>query len=254
MPRMSCCAYHPQTGFVYAAGTSVLSLPHSLSANILNALSSPGGSTGTGTDPSSYYDPTLRFTATNVLPNPVRSNPSSLALICNGSMAIAAVNHSFYTIPADASNVCVKVVSFTQSSQVHPAIVLPILTSNRSALLFVGSGRECTTCMVTHSSSPSSSSKMGMGGGKGSGPNAGIHVSSGTGVNSLLFAAQSSPAGGQGQGAVSLAKPSTVVGGGGSGGVSGDITSLTSPILAAVPVDCGTHTYVFSDFGGRRRC
>jgi hypothetical protein len=46
----------------------------------------------------------------------------------------------------------------------------------------------------------------------------------------------------------------TVVGGGGSGGVSGDITWLTSPILAAVPVDCGTHTYVFSDFGGRRRC
>jgi len=225
MPRMSCCAYHPATGFVYAAGTSVLSLPAPLSATISSAFTQQAG----GTYAASHYHPTLKYTSPNVLPNPVRSNPGALTLICNGTLAIAAVNHSFYAVPAATSNVCVKVVSLTQSSQVHPAIVLPILSTDNSALLFVGSGRECTTCMVTHSLSkaPSKVGKRTV--------NAGIHVSAGTGANSLLF---------EGHEPSSSSTFGSAPSSSSSANVTNDLTSLTSPILSAVPVQCGSQTFV----------
>jgi hypothetical protein len=165
MPRMSCAAYYPTTGFVYAAGTSILSLPPTVQAAIINTLSS-------GTS-AYYHNPVVRYQAANVLPNPVRSSPSALSLVCEGRLAIVAVNNSFYAVSslpqqhyqhhqqqqqqqqvkvsnsANVSSSCIKVLSLTQSSQVHPAIVTPISGTHTSSLIFVASGRECTTCIVS---------------------------------------------------------------------------------------------------------
>lgn len=216
MPRMSCATYHPATGFVYAAGTSILSLPHAVQAAVINALSS-----GTSTY---YHNPIVRYQAVNVLPNPARSNPSALSLVCEGRLAIVAVNNSFYAVSsvpqqqyqqqqsskpynsANSTNSCIKVLSLTQSSQVHPAIVTPISGTHSSPLIFVASGRECTTCIVSLIEGA-------------------IHVSPSSSNNIIS----------------STHNPNSAIH---SNNNNHEIISLTSPILSAVSLSCSHQTYV----------
>ncbi|KAL7444662.1 hypothetical protein ACHAXM_009583 [Skeletonema potamos] len=122
LPRMSCATYHPHTGFVYAAGTGV------------------GGS------------------------------KNAMTLACAGRVAIVAVTNTFYAVPAfldvnvlrnqesmalssqtsnDASWIAslpnvsaTKLLSFAQSSQVHPVIAIEVLedgsTASSSSLAVAG--------------------------------------------------------------------------------------------------------------------
>jgi hypothetical protein len=102
------------------------------------------------------------------LPSPgVRSGQDGLAITAGGRVAVVAVGNSFYAVAgqdADEENTtgstqeqqqlqqqqggdsCVKILSFTQSSQVHPVIVLDVQDDSLDAdwsCLFLASGREC---------------------------------------------------------------------------------------------------------------
>jgi len=259
LPRMSCVAFHPNCGFVYASGTSVMSLspvvirtiaraaggaagggtnstttsgstgvsggagggggkgmksfPHNPFGSTTTNIPTPNNTTIPTITPSHYY-PTIYYEGTNILPSRlggVRSGlDSAMAVVCNGFAVVVAVGNGFYcvsgavcpngfwqhntnttssTIGMDASSgkeggggkkhEVEKVLTFAQSSQVHPAIVVDIPVSppsvdttttnsstatggggstfrgveddgSTSSLIFLASGRECAVVEITY--------------------------------------------------------------------------------------------------------
>ncbi|KAL7543620.1 hypothetical protein ACHAXR_012918, partial [Thalassiosira sp. AJA248-18] len=275
LPRMSCVAYHPSTGFVYAAGTGVYGLPNVAVRAVLAGMVAGGtnegghylphsiaaaggggsgrggasvssshslrqqqrqraGSVGSAIHHHSNTTTTTSTTTAQLLPSPpmalylksshalplpgVRcssgsSNGNSMTLACSGRVAIVAVSNAFYAVPccldvgvlkshvagggasvgsggegqqhlqqphsnlggsSSLPNVsATKILTFAQSSQVHPVIAMEVMTSSSSSsssgvnntssstdtisrylrpitsLLFLASGRECTTLEIT---------------------------------------------------------------------------------------------------------
>lgn len=167
LSRMSCAAYHPDAGYVYAAGTSVYGL----------------STTGTTAVSSSSPPTVLYLGCARSLPSPGARTSSAgghqdMTLCCTGRVAIVAVANAFYAVPgcldltrlggvtnaAQFPNVtATRIASFAQSSQVHPVIVVEILSyvvttkspcakkmpRPISSLLFLASGRECSTVKIT---------------------------------------------------------------------------------------------------------
>ena len=98
----------------------------------------------------------LDFSGT-LLPAPgVRSGPDALIVTAQNRVAVTAVGNSFYAVAASdgdtstadggSSSSLLKLLSFQQSSQVHPAIVLDLQDKSLDAhwsSLFLASGREC---------------------------------------------------------------------------------------------------------------
>jgi len=115
-----------------------------------------GGGGGGGSKSSSRLD----FSGT-LLPAPgVRSGPDALIVTAQNRVAVTAVGNSFYAVAASdgdtntadggssssSSSSLLKLLSFQQSSQVHPAIVLDLQDKSLDAhwsSLFLASGREC---------------------------------------------------------------------------------------------------------------
>ena len=168
LPRMSCCAHRPETGYVYASGTSVRSLPPPAADAVLAGLVADGSSRSTGRRMSTVRQrwravvrspAAVYANADRALPHPgVRpaTGPgSAMALCCAGRVAVVAVSNSFYAVPAHldlnaGSSMGVgefpgsggpslselagglpevraaRVLSFAQSSQVHPVIALEV--------------------------------------------------------------------------------------------------------------------------------
>ena len=186
LPRMTCAAYHPDAGYVYASGTGVYGL---FTIGITTAISS------SISPPIAVY-----LGCARCLPPPGARTSSSgghqdnMTLCCSGRVAIVAVANTFYSVPCYltrsgvgggvSSNVqsvtAMKIASFGQSSQVHPVIVVEILadanslstrasysTSDESlmrpitSLVFLASGRECSTVEITSLPNGSSSSNIG---------------------------------------------------------------------------------------------
>ena len=118
---MSCATFHPSCGFVYAAGRTV------------------GSIVPDGREEKTVFHNTS-------LPSPgARSGQDALQVTCGGKVAVVAVGNSFYAVPEDSQE-SVKLLSFAQSSQVHPVICLDVHDPSVNegwSCLFLASGREC---------------------------------------------------------------------------------------------------------------
>ena len=142
LPRMTCAAYHPDAGYVYASGTGVYGL-------------STIGITTTAIISSSSIPPPIAvyLGCARCLPPPGARTSSSgghqdnMTLCCSGRVAIVAVANAFYSVPCYltrsgvggvglSNNVqsvtAMKIASFAQSSQVHPVIAVEILADANS--------------------------------------------------------------------------------------------------------------------------
>ena len=108
LPRMSCATYHPNCGFVYAAGSSICSLPSravravssSVNGNsnpIANAETSSSVAVDSGTN-----RPTIYYNATDILPSTARSGMDSISPACNGRVIVVAVGNAFYAVSGSA--------------------------------------------------------------------------------------------------------------------------------------------------------
>ncbi len=222
LPRMSNVTYHPNTGYVYALGSSI----YSLSSNIVhviassmsgasNTSSSNGGGGGGNNTVSSSYLPKIYYHNANILPSSSNNSTntdynttttsttnSSLSIICNGHVIILAMkNGSFYAVNGinvneqfwkmklikerrnkiddnddddemmDNQGDVEKVISFQQSSPVHPSISVEIPLSNNdeekndkdilnnknyeedevcTSLLFLASGQKCAIVEILY--------------------------------------------------------------------------------------------------------
>lgn len=193
LPRMSCAAYHPATGIVYAAGRAVTTLssqvwePELLKQKTQHQQQRGGGGYHRGGSQQSDAKNLRRRRSSQFwvyqgqLPALCRSG-KALQLNESGSLAVVAVDHSFYALPGvhveTASStggptstspdyaMSVKILSLTQSpSQVHPVVMCDVddysLTDNSWSCWFLANGRECAVVDVYydayHQGLPSSS-------------------------------------------------------------------------------------------------
>jgi hypothetical protein len=144
LPRMSCATYHPSIGLLYGAGRSIKVLgPETWEEEVKR-----------GTRYATSRSKMLLF-GTNVLPAPgLRSGQDAITLTANAKVAIVVVGNAFYAVAGQEADErqqgpppeCVKILSFAQSSQVHPVIVLDLLDKSLDpdwSSLFLASGREC---------------------------------------------------------------------------------------------------------------
>ncbi|KAL7551985.1 hypothetical protein ACHAWF_015197 [Thalassiosira exigua] len=246
IPRASCAAYHPDAGYVLAAGTGVRGLPAPAAAAVAHALlRTEGGSAATvaaaggararrgGRAPSAAgggggdvderpRPPTAIYRGlSRALPLPgARPSPGgggSLALACAGRCAVVAAGNAFYAVPCQldvgggvggaggaggggaaaagaqrggtgsgagggAGSGTAKILTFAQSSQVHPAIVVEVSSSPSydvlcpgsndvarylrpvTSLLFLASGRECASVEISSVPDPRAAAAAGQGG------------------------------------------------------------------------------------------
>lgn len=110
LPRMSCATYHPSCGYVYAAGTSICSLPHGAvraiaSACKENITSNPSDEVIGSTSTSARLEPatngnrlSVYYNATRILPSAARSGIDSISPACDGRVMIVAVGNAFYAV------------------------------------------------------------------------------------------------------------------------------------------------------------
>ena len=129
LPRMSCATFDSTCGFVYAAGKSVASfVPNNDDMHVFShsvALPSPGA----------------------------RSGQDAIEVTAGGKVAVVAVGNSFYAVSQEETLKSVKLISFAQSSQVHPVIVLDVHDPSVHegwSCLFLASGRECAIVDLHH--------------------------------------------------------------------------------------------------------
>ena len=147
LPRISCATFHPMTGLVYGAGRSI----HVLRSETWEE------EVKRGSRYASSRSKRLVF-GQNILPAPgVRTGQDAMELTANGKVLIAVVGNAFYAIvgqEADerqqggtqVTSENIKVLSFSQSSQVHPVIALDLRDESLDedwSSLFLASGREC---------------------------------------------------------------------------------------------------------------
>jgi hypothetical protein len=114
LPTMSCATYHPNTGFVYAAGKSIRSLPPDVVRTVSSAvaassssssLSHGAGISGDGaflSSSSPNHDilarPKIYYDAVDLLPSEVRSNPDAICTACRGRIVVIACGNTFYAV------------------------------------------------------------------------------------------------------------------------------------------------------------
>ena len=192
LPRLSAAvaAY----GRVYAtAGRSVFTLRVPTSA--LAPLTEPSDRRNSNLNRNKLKNlPQLQF-GPRVWPGPVRCGSDALAVVADGRVVVGCVGHAFYAVAGeeihrdedddedvdemadehfnaraifagsntgggdgDASKTdCVKLVHWTQSSQVHPAVVLDLKDVSLEAdwsCVFLANGRECA-CVDLYYGPPS---------------------------------------------------------------------------------------------------
>jgi hypothetical protein len=167
LPRVSCATYHARCGFVMAGGRRMYSIPPEA---FLETTSSSKRQRARGLSSS----PQIDFSRI-ILPSPgARGGQDALLLTSGGKVAVVAVGNSVYAVAGreggtdkddptlvaaggGSSNAsppeCVRVVSFAQSSQVHPVIVLdiqdPSMDPDWSSLL-CANGRECAVIDIQY--------------------------------------------------------------------------------------------------------
>lgn len=147
LPRISCATFHPLTGLVYGAGRSIQLLgPETWEEEVKRG---------------SRYNLSRSkrlFFGQNILPAPgVRTGQDAIELTANGKVLIAVVGNTFHAVVGQEADErqqggdqetseSIKVLSFSQSSQVHPVIALDLRDESLDddwSSLFLASGREC---------------------------------------------------------------------------------------------------------------
>lgn len=160
IPRVSCATYHGRSGFVVAGGRRLHTIPPEafLEASSTSTTQKRRGARGAL--------PPVDFSGVHLPAPGARGGQDALTLTSNGKVAVVAVGNSLYAVAGQegypdkddvgvsgsggssskSSSRCLKIVSFAQSSQVHPVIVLdiqdPSLDPDWSSLL-CANGREC---------------------------------------------------------------------------------------------------------------
>ena len=167
LPRMSAAAFHPKCGFVYAAGSSILSLGISAMKDIYKASASAASTKPSYNSRNSNSNqtaswkhftlPSIVYKCIDVLPSNIRSGgKDTLALVCQGNVAVVSVNNSFFAVAStstlsslnasidskqmgkqltyfntavDKSVAAVELLTLNQSS-IHPVIILDINANN----------------------------------------------------------------------------------------------------------------------------
>lgn len=162
LPRMSCAVYHPHCGIVYAAGRKLghVSVPEITTKRLSSRRQTPR---------IQYQHITL--------PAPgARSGPDAMAMNSSGNVLVVAVGNTFYSIQGsthannasesdDASvaslsstNAAItKIMSFAQSSQVHPVLSLNVMDPSMDqdwSCWFLASSRSCAVVDVYHGPPP----------------------------------------------------------------------------------------------------
>lgn len=153
LPRMSCAAYHPTVGLLYGAGRSIQVVGPELWEEEIKRG-------------SRYSNRKRLMFGSNVVPSPgVRSGQDALAITANGKVVVTVVGNTFYAIYGQQAEEqgptptpeCFKLISFVQSSQVHPVVVLDMEDMSLKdtwSSLFLASGRECAVVDLDHGSPP----------------------------------------------------------------------------------------------------
>ena len=178
LPRMSCATFSPRSGFVFCGGRRIQCLSpemfleqHDTTTTTTTASSSrkPSSSSGGRRSSIATRNSLKPIEFPSLLPTPgVRGGQDALAITCHGKVAVVAVGNSVYAVPgtevdAGSNNVSstdnnssqvVKVVSFAQSSQVHPVIVIDIEDQSMDpdwASLLLANGREAAVIDMQYS-------------------------------------------------------------------------------------------------------
>jgi hypothetical protein len=154
LPRMSCATFHSMTGLVYGAGRSIQVLrPETWEEEVKR-----------GSRYAASRSKRLIF-GNNICPAPgVRTGQDGMELTANGKVVIAVVGNTFHAIVGqeaderqqtgtEAASEHIKLISFSQSSQVHPVIALDLRDESLDAdwsSLFLASGRECAVVDINY--------------------------------------------------------------------------------------------------------
>lgn len=148
MPRVSCATYHSRCGFVMAGGRKIFTIPPE---TFLESSSKRRASRLTPIDFSSVS-----------LPSPgARGGQDAMQITCGGKVVVVAAGNSVYAAAgresddaaAGASQGSIKIITFAQSSQVHPMIVLDILDPSMDpdwSSLMCANGRECAVIDIQY--------------------------------------------------------------------------------------------------------
>ena len=107
LPRMTNITYHPNTGYVYSIGSSIYSIPCSITQEILSSSLPPHNIQNKQQQQQQLYNfPKIYYHGTNILPlsgGGVRSGNGALSIICNGHVLITAMkNGSFYAVSSSS--------------------------------------------------------------------------------------------------------------------------------------------------------
>lgn len=169
LPRMSCAVYHRNCGIVYCAGRQLgqVAVPDT---NTNNASSTsrtriPRGSAVSSSHP---VPPRIRYSHAALPPPGARSGPDAMAISSNGSVVVVAVGNTFCAVSGNRNHpvaqdgdddnakttagesgntTTTKLVSFAQSSQVHPVLCLdvkdPSMLDPDWSCWFLASSRTC---------------------------------------------------------------------------------------------------------------
>lgn len=155
LPRMSCAAFDKRAGLVFCTGRTVSSLPPEAWEE--DVVVKRSGSRFPSSSSSNRNMKRIVFDKRLVPAPGARSGQDGIAVTANGNVAVVAVSNAFYAVAgseADEEGVmapleqkeAVKILSLTQSSQVHPAIVLDLQDESVDqdwSCIFLANGREC---------------------------------------------------------------------------------------------------------------
>ncbi|KAG7369653.1 coatomer gamma subunit appendage platform subdomain containing protein [Nitzschia inconspicua] len=195
LPRVSCATYHTKCGFVLCGGKRLLTIPPTLFLEDTSAGSSStlARMVGGGKQRRGRYSiqrqlamaTIVDFSATTLPPPGARGGQDSLIITANGHVAIIAIGSTVFALPGlevDLKQIeeagssggkgdslqhhrllppgtkapeCFKVMSFGQSSQIHPVIIIDIQDRSMDPdwySLLLANGRECAVVDIQYDS------------------------------------------------------------------------------------------------------
>jgi Vam6/Vps39-like protein vacuolar protein sorting-associated protein 39 len=162
LPRVSCATFHPNCGYVCAAGRTI----HTIGPDVFEG----DNDSRRRSKSTALKNRAIDFSST-LLPTPgARGGQDAIEVTSNGKVVAIGVGNSVYAFSGSDTSAlssvetddaragsasapsnlhggdCVKVASFAQSSQVHPVIVIDLKDKSMDpewSCLFLANGREC---------------------------------------------------------------------------------------------------------------
>jgi Vam6/Vps39-like protein vacuolar protein sorting-associated protein 39 len=193
LPRVSCATYHIRCGFVLCVGKRLCTIPPSHifedatvgSTSALARMVGGGSKQRRGRYSTQQRHPAMTtvidFSATVLPPPGARGGQDSLIVTARGQVAVVAIGSSVFAVPGlevDSKQIeevgrssakgegtrlppgtkapeCTKILSFGQSSQIHPVIIVDIQDRTMDPdwySLLLANGRECAVVDMQYDS------------------------------------------------------------------------------------------------------